>query len=83
MKPSPVTHACQQVPDNLLQATIDPAILCKWLMLYVADTQKQEGGRYPSKMLYSLLTCLLRHRRAEETPFLTTNFPLTLRVTFA
>ena len=51
----------QQVPSDLLQITEDSERLCKWLTLYVAETRKQNGSRYPSKTIYSLLTGLLRH----------------------
>jgi len=55
----------QQVPSDLLQFTDDSERLCKWLTLYVAETRKQNGSRYPSKTIYSLLTGLLQHARAQ------------------
>ena len=56
----------KQVPGNFLEGTDDPAALCKWLTPYVAETRKQDGSKYPPKTLYSLLTGLLRHSRAQN-----------------
>ena len=39
----------------------DPTVLSKWLTLYAAETRKQDGTRYPPKMLYLLLIGLLHH----------------------
>ena len=44
----------KQVPGNFLEGTDDPAALCKWLTLYVAETRKQDGSKYSLKILYSL-----------------------------
>ena len=59
-------HYCneseKQVPMDLLENT-DTAVLSKWLSLYVAETRKQDGSRYPPKSIYMLLTGLLRHMR--------------------
>ena len=52
----------KQVPMDLLEKA-DTAVLGKWLSLYVAETRKQDGGRYPPKSVYMLLTGLLRHMR--------------------
>ena len=56
----------KQVPVNFLEGTDDPAALCKWLTLYVAEMRKQDGSKYPPKTLYSLLTGLLRHSHAQN-----------------
>ena len=39
-----------------MEGTDDTAALCKWLTLYVAETRKQDGCKYPLKTLYSLLS---------------------------
>ncbi len=56
----------KQVPDNLLESTEDPATLCKWLTLYTAETRKKDGTKCPPKTIYSLLSGLLRHGRAQN-----------------
>ena len=43
-----------------MQST-DTAVLSKWLSLFVAETRKQDGSRYPPKSVYMVLTGLLRH----------------------
>ena len=52
----------KKVPEDLLE-TADDSSLCKWLTLYVTETCKQDGSKYPPKTLYSLLTGLLRYCR--------------------
>ena len=52
----------KQIPDALLESA-DAASLNKWLALYIAETHKQNGNKYPPKTLYSLLTGLLRYCR--------------------
>ena len=52
----------KQVPIGLLQSN-NTAVLSKWLSLFVAETGKQDGSRYPPKSVYMLLTGLLRHMR--------------------
>ena len=49
-----------QVPPDLLICT-DPVALCKWLTFFVAEVRKKDGTGYPPKMLYLLLTEILRH----------------------
>ena len=56
----------KQVPGNFLEGTDDPATLCKWLTLYIAETRKQDGSKYSPKTLYSLLTGLLWHSHAQN-----------------
>ena len=53
-----------------MEGTDNPAALCKWLTLYVAETRKQDGCKYPPKTLYSLLTGLLRHSLAQNSKWL-------------
>ena len=45
----------KKVPMDLLEKA-DTAGLGKWLSLYVAETRKQDGGRYPPKSVCMLLT---------------------------
>ena len=52
----------EKCPDDILRAT-DPAILCKWLLLFVAETRTTQGKPYPPSTLYALLSGLLRHAR--------------------
>ena len=52
----------KRVPEDLLKST-NAVALCKWLSLYVAETRKQDGSRYPAKSLYLLLTGIVRHMR--------------------
>ena len=49
------------VPDIL--SSTDPALLCKWLSVFVGETRKKDGTPYPAKSLYLLLTGVLRHMR--------------------
>ncbi len=60
------TDASKVVPDHLLESTEDPATICKWLTLYIAETRKKDGTKYPPKTIYSLLSGLLRHTRAHN-----------------
>ena len=53
-------------PEDLLQKA-DPKALNKWLACYIAETRREDGSPYPPKPLYSLLTGLLRHIRADAT----------------
>ena len=39
----------------------------KWLARYIAETRREDGSPYPPKSLYSLLTGLMRHIRADAT----------------
>ena len=56
-------HAQQvKCPDNLLSST-DPALLCKWLTRFVAETRTTQGKPYPPSTLYQLLTGLLRQMK--------------------
>ena len=52
----------EKVPSDLLNGS-DATVLGKWLTLYVAETTKQDGSRYPPKSIYLLLTGILRHMR--------------------
>ena len=58
-------HPGNQVPPDLLVCS-DATVLSKWLTLYVAETRKRDGGQYPPKSIYSLLTGLLRHMRCRN-----------------
>ena len=49
-----------QVPTELPEDT-DAALICKLLMLYVAEGRKNDGSQYLPKTVYLLLTGLLRH----------------------
>ena len=51
----------KQVP--LLESS-DSSLLSKWLSLYCAETRKKDGGPYPPKTVYALLTGTLRHMRS-------------------
>ena len=53
----------KQVPTTLLQSTAS-SILSKWLSLYCAEARKKDGGPYPPKTVYALLTGLLRHMQS-------------------
>ena len=53
----------KQVPSTLLKSS-DPSVLSKWLSLYCAEARKKDGGSYPPKTVYALLTGLLRHMRS-------------------
>ena len=52
-----------QVPADLLKST-DLKLLSKWLSLYAAETQKQDGGVYPPKTLSHLLSGISRYMRS-------------------
>ena len=52
-----------QVPADLLKST-DLKLLNKWLSLYAAETQKQDGGVYPPKTVSHLLSGISRHMRS-------------------
>ena len=52
-----------QVPADLLKST-DSKLLNKWLSLYAAETQKQDGGVYPPKTVSHLLSGLSRYMRS-------------------
>ena len=52
-----------QVPADLLKST-DSKLLNKWLSLYAAETQKQDGGVYPPKTVSQLLAGLARYMRS-------------------
>lgn len=51
------------VPEDILQNN-SPRVLAKWLAVYAAESRKQDGGRYPPKTIYSLLTGILRYMRS-------------------
>ena len=61
--------ACEpdkQVPEKLLECTYDPGVVSKWLALYIAETQKENGDCYPPKTLYALLAGLLRYCQSKN-----------------
>ena len=60
------------VPEHLLQSN-DPALLNKWLSLYVMETHRVDGKKFPSKSIDCLLSRLLRHMR-EINPTNASNF---------
>ena len=39
----------KQVPGNFLEGTDNPAALCKWLTLHVAEMRKQDWSKYPPR----------------------------------
>ena len=43
-----------------------PNVLQFLAMLYVAETRKKDGSRYPPKTIYLLLSGLLRHMRTHN-----------------
>ena len=55
----------KQVLDDLLLSH-NASLLNKWLKLYVAETRKQDGSKYPPKTLYQLLAGLLRDMRSRK-----------------
>ena len=61
----------EPVPEDLLESN-DPTLLNKWLSLYVLETRRMDGKRFPSTSLDCLLAGLLRHMR-EKNP-LASNF---------
>ena len=61
--------ACEpdkQVPEKLLECAYDPGVVSKWLVLYIAETQKENGDCYPPKTLYALLAGLLRYCQSKN-----------------
>ncbi len=50
------------MPEDILKCG-DSSVLCKWLVVYVAETRKKDGSEYPLKSIYLLLTGLLRDMR--------------------
>ena len=58
-----------EVPEDTFQST-EASVLCKWLSLYVAETRKKDGSRYPPKTIYLLLSGLLRHMRTHNPAWL-------------
>ena len=50
------------VPSDILSSG-DAVALNKWLSLYVIETRKQDGGRYPASTLNLLLCGLKRHMK--------------------
>ena len=55
------------VPDDLLECN-DPTLLNKWLSLYMMETRRVDGEKFPSKSLDLLLAGLLRYTR-DKNPF--------------
>ena len=52
----------EKCPEDLLSST-DPALLCKWLSWYAAETRTTQGNHYPPSTIYQLLTGVLRYMR--------------------
>ena len=50
----------EQVPVGLLEAN-DPVCLNKWLSLYLIETRRKDGRKFPSSMLDCLLSGLYRY----------------------
>ena len=55
----------KQVRSTLLESS-DPSILSKWLSLYCAEARKKDGGSYPPKTVYALLTGICAATGATE-----------------
>ena len=53
-------------PEDIL-LTNDPKLLCSCLCRYVMETRKENGGKYPPKSLFSLLSGLLQYMRENKT----------------
>lgn len=59
------------VPDDLLENS-DPALLNKWLSLYILETRRADGKRFTAKSLECLLAGILRYMRSKNPS--TSNF---------
>ena len=64
----------KQVPNKLLECVNDPVVISKWLALYIAETRKENGGRYPPKTLYALLAGLLHYCQSQKKNLACLNF---------
>ncbi len=53
-------------PEELMLSSCSLALLNKWLCVFVSETRNQNGEKYPLRTIYSLLTGVLRHMRAES-----------------
>ena len=56
----------EKCPEVVLHAECLADELNTWLPVYVAETRNKEGKRYSPKMIYSLLTGILRHMTTEN-----------------
>jgi len=56
------------VPDNLLECH-NPATVCKYLCMFVVETRKENGDKYPPATIRSLLSGINRKLQENKAPF--------------
>ena len=56
----------ERCPDDILTNFQDVHSLSHWLSLFVTETRRVDGSRYPPKTLYQLLCGLLRYMRSHN-----------------
>ena len=55
----------KQVPEKVLECAYDPSVVSKWLALYIAETQKENGDCYPPKTKRVFSSC--SEKKYDET----------------
>ena len=56
-------------PDAVLTPTCSAEVLNEWIRVFVTKTRTHNGENYPPRTLYSLLTGVLRHMRAQNPSY--------------
>ena len=63
------TNEAKPCPDAVLTPTCSAEVLNKWIRVFITETKTQNGENHPPRTLYSLLTGVLRHMRAQNPSY--------------
>lgn len=59
----------EKCPDILLTPACSSDVLCKWLVVFIAETRNGDGENYPPRSLNSILAGILRNMREQNSDY--------------